>query len=45
MTATTSEDRWERDRQVGVEEVLRKAREKLLIRSNIIKLIFEKTTN
>ena len=44
MTATTSEDRWERDRQVGVEEVLKKAREKL-IRSNIIKLIFEKTTN
>ena len=40
MTATTSEDRWERDRQVGVEEVLKKAGEKL-IRSNIIKLIFE----
>jgi hypothetical protein len=38
------EDRWETDREQGIEAVLKIARDQL-IRRNIMKLIFEKVTN
>jgi hypothetical protein len=39
-----SEDRWETDRELGIEAALKIARGEL-IRRNIMKLIFEKVTN